>query len=91
MINILDLFVIILYIALIVLVISLTVFILKGIQTLNKVDKLVDDMTVKSSKLNGVFNFIDGTTDALANVSDTIVNFVADAITKIFRKKDKNE
>ena len=91
MINIFDLCVVLLYISLITLIVLLIIFIAKAIQTLNKVDKLVDDINVKSSKLNGVFNFIDGTTDALANVSDVIVTFIADAITGIFRKKGKNE
>lgn len=92
MINILDLFIILLYISLIVLVISLIVLILKGVQTLNKVDKLVDDINMKSSKLDGLFNIVDGTTDALSNISDTIVTFIADTIMNIFnRKKGKNE
>ena len=93
MINILDFFILLLYIALIILVITLIVLVVKAISTLNKVDKVVDDISHKSSKLDGLFNFIDGTTDALVNVSDTIISFIADTINNIFnrRKVKKDE
>ena len=87
MINILDFFILLLYIAVIVLVVVLIALAIKIIGTLNKVDKVVDDISVKSSKLDGLFNFVDGTTDALVNVSDTIITFIADTINNIFNRK----
>ena len=90
MISILDFFILLLYIAVIVLVVALIILVVKAIGTLNKVDKVVDDISVKSSKLDGLFNIVDNTTDALVNVSDTIITFIADTINNIFkRKKDK--
>lgn len=91
MINIFDLCVILLYISIITLIIFLIIFMVKAIRTLDKVDKLVDDINIKSSKLDGVFNFIDDTTDALANVSEMIVTFIVELITGVFRKRGKNE
>jgi len=86
-INIMDFISIIFYIALIILVIVLIILSIKAIGTLNKVDKVVDDITLKSSKLDGVFNIIDTTTDVVAGFSDSIVNVITRGIEKLFNRK----
>ncbi len=93
MINIMDVMSIFFYIVLIILIIVLIVLGIKAIGTLNKIDKVVDDITVKSSKLNGVFNFIDGATDVVASFSDTVVSAISGGIEKVFsrKKEDKDE
>ena len=91
MISVIELINGIFYIALIILVIVLIVLGIRAIQTLNKVDKIVDDISYKSSKLDGVFNIIDTTTDVVSNFSDTVVNGIAGGIEKIFTRKKENK
>ena len=80
------------YLALIVLVIVLIVLGIRTIQTLGKVEKMVDDISRKSSKLDGVFNIIDGATDMVAGFSDSIVNAVTNGVDFIVnRKKGKKK
>lgn len=82
---------IIFYILLIVLVIALIVLVINSIKTLSKVDRLVDDVTDKSRKLDGLFNIVDMATDAMVGISDTIVGFVTDGISRLFKRKKGNE
>lgn len=90
MIEVSELFTILFYILLMVLVICLIVLAINAIKTLNKVDKLVDDINSKSAKLNGVFSIIDSTTDAVVGFSDSIVGLISNTLGKIFyRKKEK--
>ena len=92
MIDINEFFSCIFYILLIVLVIILIVFVINAIKTLRKVDDLVDDLSVKSNKLNGVFSIIDGATDTVIGFSDGIVNFFTNGLNKIMnRKKEDND
>ena len=86
-----QLFPIILYILLIVLVIILIVLGIKLIKTLHKVDTVIDDVNTKMSKVDGVFNIIDKTTDYAANVSDKIVGTIANFIGNVFKKKKGND
>ena len=77
---------------LLVLVIALIVLVINAIKTLNKVDHLVDDISKKSTTLNGVFSVIDIITDAVVGFSDSIVGmFSGLAIKFMKRKKGKNE
>jgi uncharacterized protein YoxC len=75
--------------------ISLIAFIfliIKLIITLNKVDKLVEDITEKSKKVDGVFNIVDKVTDTVSSVSDKLIGTIFNAITgltnKFKRRKD---
>lgn len=79
------------YILLIVLIIALIILVINAIKTLAKIDKLVDDVSQKSVKLNGLFNIIDTTTDAVVGFSDTIISFLSTAIGKLFNRKRENE
>lgn len=92
MINLVELMGILFYISLIVLVVVLIVLVIKAIKTLGKVDKTLDDINEKSSKLDGLFHIIDNTTDVVVGVSDTIVSFVAGSIENLInRKKAKKD
>lgn len=82
---------VILYVLLAILIVVLIVFIIRLINTLSKVDKVVDDVNRKVSKLDGVFNIIDTTTDALALFSDRITDFAVNKISNIFRSRKKKE
>ena len=91
MISITELFSCIFYILLMVLVIVLIIFIINAIKTLGKVDKLVDDISLKSTKLNGVFTIIDGATDAVVGFSDSIVGFFTNGLNKILNRKKEED
>ena len=80
-----------LYVALTILVIVLIIFVIKLIKTLGKVDKVVDDVNRKVSKLDGVFNIIDTTTDTLALFSDKLTDFTVNKITSLFNRKNKKK
>ena len=87
-----EVFPVILYFLLSILLVVLIILCVKAIGTLTKVDKVVDDVNFKVNKLNGVFNIIDTTTDALSLASDKIVNFIANGVNNLFtRKKKKKE
>lgn len=91
MVNISEFFQMMFYILLMVLVIVLIIFVINANKTLNKFDKLVDDITVKSTKLNGVFSIIDGATDAVVGFSDSIVGFFTNGLNKILNRKKEEE
>ncbi|MBE6160562.1 MAG: hypothetical protein E7157_05930 [Lactobacillales bacterium] len=63
--------------------------------TLEKVDKLIDDINNKSKKLDGLFNSIDKITDAVSNVNDKFIGIIFNVLSnvknKIKRKKGKDE
>lgn len=84
-------FPIILYILGALLLVTLIVLCFKVMQTLKKVNAVIDDVSMKSSKLDNMFNLIDSTTDAISNVSSTIVDFIVGAITGFFSRKDKRK
>lgn len=86
-----EVFPVILYFLLSILLVVLIILCVKAISTLSKVNQVVDDVNHKVNKLNGVFNIIDSTTDALALASDKIVGFIASGITNLFSKKSKKK
>ena len=65
------------------------------ILTLNKVDKLVDDITEKSKKLDNAFSVIDKVTDAVSSVNDKFIgiafNLITNVVHKIKNKKERND
>ena len=75
---------IIVYILLIVILIIGIVLGIKLIITMDKVEKVVDDVNDKIQSLNGFFSIIDFTTDKIALFSDTLVGFLSNGISKIF-------
>ncbi|MEG2322422.1 MAG: hypothetical protein RSB71_02945 [Bacilli bacterium] len=91
MIDIKDVFLVILYLALIILVIVSIVFMIKMMKTLTKVDKVVTDVDTKVKKLNGLFDMIDYTTDAITSFSDKIINVITSGISHLFNRKKKGD
>jgi len=90
-INIESILPIILYISLIVLVIVLIVLGIRLIKTLTKVDRVIDDVEKKMTKVNGVFNIIDKTADIASTISDKVIGSISNVIKAIFRKKKGND
>ena len=86
-----EIFPIILYILGSILLIVLIVLVVHLIKTLGRVDTLIDDVSVKSGKLNGVFDLVDMTADAIAGISDMAVGFVTRNVNRFLNKKRKEE
>lgn len=83
---------IIIYILLIIILVIGIILGIKSIKTINKVEKVVDDVNDKVQSLNGFFNIIDFTTDKLVSVTDLVVDGVSNIIGKLFfKKKNKKE
>ena len=88
----LELLQIMLYLLGSILLIVLIILGIKLIITMNKVEKVVDDINKKVNTLNGFFGLIDATTDKLAMISDKVINNISMFIRRIFtRKKGKED
>ena len=84
---------IVIYFLLIILLIVGIILGIRSIQTLNKVDKVVDDVNDKVQSLNGFFNLIDYTTDKIVSVTDRVVDGVSGFLGTLFggRNKKRND
>lgn len=80
---------IMLYIVTIILVIILIVLAIKAIETLERANKIADNVEGKLESLNGFFSIVDTITDKVSLMSDTLVSLVSNAICKVFRRKRK--
>ena len=88
----LDFLPLIIYMLLIIFLIIGIILGIKLIITLDKVEKVVEDVTDKVRTLNGFFHLIDYTTDKLAMATDKVVDGLASIFQKvIFGKKKKKE
>lgn len=80
---------IIIYLLLIVILIVGIVIGIRLINTLNRVDKVVEDANQKLDSLDGLFSLIDFVTDKVALFSDRMVDIVSDFFAKKLFKKSK--
>lgn len=64
---------------------------IKTIITMNKVEKVVDNVNEKVESLNSIFSIIDFTTDKIANFADKVVEITSNLISKLLFKKDKKK
>ncbi len=78
---------VVLYICLIVLVIVFIVLGIRLIKVLDKADEVLDEVNKKMESVNGVFNIIDKTSGFANNISDRIIDGIANLIGLIFKKK----
>jgi len=79
----------IIYVLLIILLVIGIILGIRSIQTLNKVDKVVDDVNDKVQSLNGFFNLIDFTTDKIVSVTDKVVEGISGLIGHVFKRRHK--
>ena len=91
MIDIKELFVVILFISLIILVVVSIVAMINLIKTLKKINKVIDNVDDKVSKLNGLFAMIDNTTDVINSFSDRIASSIANGISWLLNRKKKGD
>ncbi len=87
----LEILPVIIYILLIVLLVVGIILGIKAIITLNKVEKIVDEVTEKFESLNPIFNIIDFASDRLASLTDTVFEFFTGLLGKLISRKDKGE
>ncbi len=86
----LDFLPIIIYFLLIIFLIVGIILGIKFIITLDKLDKVVDDVNEKVQTLNGFFHIIDYTTDKIALATDKVVEGVSSLFSRLlFSKKKK--
>ncbi len=80
----------VIYILLIILLVVGIILGIKTIITMNKVEKVVDNVNEKVESLNSVFNLIDFTTDKIAAFTDRLVEVAGSVFSKLlFRNKNK--
>lgn len=82
---------IILYILGAILLSALIVLTIKLIITMDKIEKVVDNITVKVKTLDSLFLLIDNVTGKFTSVTDKIVDGVALLIEKVFKRKEENK
>lgn len=78
---------VILYILGSVLLVALIVLTIKLIITMNKIEKVVDNITVKVKTLDELFNVIGIVTGKFTTITDKIVDSIALLVEKIFKGK----
>ena len=79
---------VVIYFLLIVLLVVAIWIGIKLIITMNKVDDILEDISEKAKSLDKLFNIIDFATDRVSMVSDTVINFVSSAFSKLFKKRN---
>lgn len=77
----------IIYILCAVLIVTLIVLVTKLISTINRLNGIMDDITVKINKLDKAFKLVDVVTDNMALLSDKLVDGISNAIRKVFHKR----
>lgn len=91
MIDINSFFMILIYILGSILLVVLIVLGIKLINTVTKIDKLLDETHSKIKSLDRMFNVVDVITDSMAIISDKIVDAICYWLKKIFIKEKGKE
>lgn len=86
-----ELLVILLYVLGSILLVVLIILGIKLINTMNKINVVVDDINKKVGSLDGLFSVIDMATDKLSLLSDRMVDGITFLIKKIFNRKVRKE
>ena len=86
-----QLLLIILYLLVSILLVVLIILGIKLINTMNKIQNVVDDINKKVDSFDGLFSIIDNTTDKLALLSDKMVDGVTFLLKKIFKPRKRKE
>lgn len=78
---------VILYILGSVLLVALIILTIKLIITMNKIEKVVDNITVKVKTLDELFNVIGLVTGKVTAVTDKLIDGIVLLVEKLFKKK----
>lgn len=87
--TVVDVLPVILYILGAILLSALIVLTVKLIFTMNKIEKVVDNITVKVQTLDTLFDMIGLVTGKFTSITDRVVDTVALLIEKIFKRKEE--
>lgn len=87
--TVVDVLPVILYILGAILLSALIVLTVKLIITMNKIEKVVDNITVKVQTLDTLFDMIGLVTGKFTSITDKVVDTVALLIEKIFKRKEE--
>lgn len=75
-----------------ILLVVLIVLGIKLINTIAKIDSLIDNIEQRVKKFDNMFNMVDIVTDSMAAVSDKLVDAITFCLRKLFlRKKEKED
>ncbi len=80
---------IIIYVLLIIILIIGIILAIKCLVTLDKVEKVVDNVNEKVKALDGLFHIIDKTTDRIVLITDKVVEGITSLVANIFVSKKK--
>ena len=90
-----DVLPVVVYILSSILLVTLIILTIKVIITMNKIEKIVDNITVKIKTLDGVFSVIEIVTNKFTSITDKVIDVITSLIQKVFnskgKEKDKNE
>lgn len=78
---------IIIYILLIIILLIGIVLAIKCLITLDKVEKVVENVNEKVTALNGLFHIIDSTTDRIVLITDKVVEGITSMVSNLFSSK----
>ena len=84
-----DIFPIIIYFLVAVLLFVIIILITKLISTVEKVNVLLDDVEDKSQKLNGLFDAIEKVGDTIKSANSKVSGLVAKLVSTVFKQKKK--
>ncbi len=82
---------VLLYVLGAILLIVLIILGIKLIITLDKIEKVADNINTKVDSLNGLFSVIDFTTDKISAFGDKVVEGVTYLVQKVFNRKKEEE
>ena len=82
---------VILYILGAILLVALIVLTVKLIITMNKIEKVVDNITEKVSTLDKLFEIVGLVTGKFTAVTDKIVDVAASLVEKVFKRKGEKD
>ena len=82
---------VILYLLGIILLIILIILGIRFINILDKVDRIVDDVEDKVNSFSGAITTLSKVADGIVNIGDSVVAGIASTVSKIFKKKMKEE
>lgn len=82
---------VVIYFLLIALLVVGIILGIKLIRTMDKVDKIVDDVNDKIESLDSVFNILDFVSEKFATISDRVIDVVSSLISKLFLRKSSKK
>ena len=82
---------IVIYFLLIILIVVLIILGIKFLITVNKVEKIVDNVNDKLEAVSPIFNILGYASSQVTTVFDTVFEFIEGLLEKLFTKKNKIE